>query len=60
MAVGTEVSLILWGWAAAQYPDLIPPLITIRVAAAPTTTLTTLVLALGIGALLWCRRSDTG
>jgi len=47
-----EVSLILWGWAVAQYPYLIPPTFTIRSAAAPATTLRLLLWALLGGAVL--------
>jgi cytochrome d ubiquinol oxidase subunit II len=52
VAASAEVSLILWGWAAAQYPYLLPPTITIRSAAAPDATLTVLLWALAGGAVL--------
>ena len=52
VAVCAEVSLIVWGWAAAQYPFLVPPTITIRASAAPASTLDELLIALGIGAVL--------
>jgi cytochrome bd ubiquinol oxidase subunit II len=52
VAASAEVSLILWGWAAAQYPYLLPPTITIRSAAAPDATLIALLWALAIGAVL--------
>jgi cytochrome d ubiquinol oxidase subunit II len=39
LAAGAQVSLILWGWALAQYPMIIPPGLTIRDAAAPRITL---------------------
>lgn len=52
IAACTQVSLILWGWAAAQYPFLIPTAITIRSAAAPRATLAELLWALAIGAVL--------
>jgi cytochrome d ubiquinol oxidase subunit II len=29
------VAAVIWGWALAQYPDLLPPHLTIRAAAAP-------------------------
>ncbi|MFI5231296.1 MAG: cytochrome d ubiquinol oxidase subunit II [Gemmatimonadales bacterium] len=45
-----EVSLVLWGWAAAQYPFLVPPAITIRAAAAPNATLQLLLWVLACGA----------
>lgn len=47
-----QVSLILWGWALAQYPCLVEPDITIASAAAPPATLRFLLIALGGGALL--------
>ena len=39
VAAAAQVSLILWGWAAAQYPYLVPPSLTIQEAAAPAATL---------------------
>jgi len=47
-----EVSLILWGWGAAQYPFLVPPTLTIRSAAAPNATLQVLLWVLAGGALI--------
>jgi cytochrome d ubiquinol oxidase subunit II len=47
-----QVSLILLGWGAGQYPYLVEPDITIASAAAPTVTLRLLLIALGAGALL--------
>lgn len=44
VAAAAQLSLILWGWALAQYPYLIPPTLRIRDAAAPSITL---------GLLLW-------
>lgn len=52
LAVGAQVSLILWGWALAQYPRLIPPDLTIRGAAAPDVTLELVLGALGLGVLV--------
>jgi cytochrome d ubiquinol oxidase subunit II len=52
VAVAAEVSLILWGWAAAQYPYVIPPSMTIRAAAAPPGTLDFLLWALAGGAVI--------
>ncbi len=46
-----EVTLILWGWAFAQYPYLVTPDVTIA-DAAPIQTLELLLAALLIGALL--------
>ncbi len=42
---------MLWGWAVAQYPFLIPPRLTITEAAAPATTLRLVLWALAGGAL---------
>ncbi len=47
-----QVSLIFWGWAAAQYPYVVPPDLTIGEAAAPAVTLRLVLLALGVGAVL--------
>jgi len=51
-AAAAQVSLILWGWALAQYPYLIPPDLTIRAAAAPRITLILSLWILGIGTLV--------
>jgi cytochrome d ubiquinol oxidase subunit II len=50
LTAAAEVSLVLWGWAAAQYPLLVPPSITIRSAAAPNATLQLLLWVLALGA----------
>jgi cytochrome d ubiquinol oxidase subunit II len=47
-----QVTLILWGWGAAQFPYMVEPNITIQGAAAPPITLRLLLIALGVGALL--------
>jgi cytochrome d ubiquinol oxidase subunit II len=52
VAAAVQVSLILWGWALAQYPYLIPPDLTIRAAAAPRITLVLTLWTLGLGALV--------
>ncbi|HMH78416.1 MAG TPA: cytochrome d ubiquinol oxidase subunit II, partial [Candidatus Udaeobacter sp.] len=52
VAAAAQVSLILWGWALAQYPYLIPPDLTIRAAAAPRITLVLSLWVLGTGALV--------
>ncbi len=52
VAAACQVSLILWGWALAQYPYLIPPDLTIRAAAAPRITLVLSLWILGLGALV--------
>ena len=52
VAAASEVSLILWGWALAQYPYLIPPALTIDGAAAPPVTLKLAAGALVLGAVI--------
>jgi len=52
VAAAGQVSLILWGWALAQYPYLIPPDLTIRAAAAPRVTLVLVLWGLAAGALV--------
>ncbi|HUQ31290.1 MAG TPA: cytochrome d ubiquinol oxidase subunit II, partial [Pyrinomonadaceae bacterium] len=52
LCAALQVSLILWGWALAQFPYLVEPNITISAAAAPHATLRLLLIALGLGALL--------
>lgn len=47
-----QVTLILVGWSAAQYPNLVTPDITVMNSHAPAITLRLLVWALGLGALL--------
>jgi cytochrome bd ubiquinol oxidase subunit II len=52
ICAAAQVSLILAGWALAQYPFLIEPDITIGSAAAPHITLQLLLGALAVGAVL--------
>ena len=47
-----QVALILWGWALAQYPYLVPPDLTIRGAAAPRIMLVLVLWALVAGGLV--------
>jgi cytochrome d ubiquinol oxidase subunit II len=49
VAAVLEVSLILWGWAAGQYPYMAPPDLTIEASAAPAATLRLLAIALLVG-----------
>src|SRR3989475_3387222 len=51
-AVAAQVTLVLWAWAVGQWPHLVPPDITIQGAAAPSSTLTSLLVVIGIGMLL--------
>ncbi len=47
-----QVTVILWGWALAQYPFLVPPELTIYNTAAPPLVMQFLLFALLLGALL--------
>jgi cytochrome d ubiquinol oxidase subunit II len=49
IAAAAQVSLILWGWAVAQFPYLVPPDLTIAGAAAPAITLKLVLGALAVG-----------
>jgi cytochrome d ubiquinol oxidase subunit II len=51
-AAAAQVSLVLWGWVLVQYPYIIPPVATLRDAAAPRITLVLLLSALALGALV--------
>lgn len=53
-AVGaaTAVVAVIWGWAVAQYPFVVPPAITIDQAKAPAQVLWYLIATAGAGALL--------
>ncbi len=50
-AAAAQASLIVAGWAVAQYPFLVPPDLTLAGAAAPTATLRFLLGALAAGAM---------
>jgi cytochrome d ubiquinol oxidase subunit II len=50
VAAAAQASVILWGWALAQYPYLVPPTQTIRAAAAPEPTLRLVLWSLAAGA----------
>jgi cytochrome d ubiquinol oxidase subunit II len=52
IGAGLQVSLILWGWALAQYPMLIPPGLTIEGSAAPPSTLRTLLIVIPLGGIV--------
>lgn len=47
-----QVTLILWGWALAQYPYLVRPDLTIHNSAAPQATMRALLWALAAGVVL--------
>jgi cytochrome bd ubiquinol oxidase subunit II len=52
VCAAAQVTLILLGWALAQFPHLVEPDITITSAAAPRVTLQLLLGALAVGAIL--------
>lgn len=52
LAAAAQTSLVLWGWALLQYPWLLPPVHTIRNAAAPPITMQLLLWGLAGGSLV--------
>jgi cytochrome d ubiquinol oxidase subunit II len=52
LAAAAQATLILWGWAAVQYPYLIPDDLTIEGSAAPAATLKLVFIALLAGLVL--------
>ena len=52
IAAAAQVSLIVWGWALAQYPYLVRPDVTIAGSAAPASVLVLLLQVLAAGAVL--------
>ena len=50
IAAAAEVSLLVWGWALAQHPYIVPPDLTVAGAAAPHITLTLVLIGLAVGA----------
>jgi cytochrome d ubiquinol oxidase subunit II len=52
IAVAAQVALVLWAWAVAQWPYLVPPDVTIAGAAAPESTLVAWLVVVGCGMLL--------
>ena len=51
-AVAAQVALVLWAWAAGQWPYLVPPDVTIADAAAPAATLDAWLVVITLGLLL--------
>jgi cytochrome d ubiquinol oxidase subunit II len=51
LATGAVVAVI-WGWAVAQHPDLLPPSLTVSDAAAPGSTLTAVLIVFGVAVVL--------
>jgi cytochrome d ubiquinol oxidase subunit II len=52
ITAAVAVTAVLWGWAAAQYPYIVPPSLTITEAAAGHTTQITMLVSLLIGSVL--------
>jgi cytochrome d ubiquinol oxidase subunit II len=52
VAAAAQVTLIVWGWALAQYPYLVRPDLTIASSAAPESVLEVLLVALLAGAVV--------
>jgi cytochrome bd ubiquinol oxidase subunit II len=52
IAAGAQVTGILWGWALAQFPFIVPSVMRIRDVAAPRITLELLVIGLAVGAAI--------
>jgi cytochrome d ubiquinol oxidase subunit II len=52
IAAAAEVASIVWGWAVAQYPYLVPPSLKITDAAAPRITLELALIAVLVGAVV--------
>jgi cytochrome d ubiquinol oxidase subunit II len=52
VSAALQVSCILWGWAFAQYPYVVPTSLTIRAAAAPSLTLDLLLVGLIGGSIV--------
>jgi cytochrome d ubiquinol oxidase subunit II len=50
LAAGAVVAVI-WGWAVAQHPYLLPPSLTVSEAAAPHETLIVLLIVFGVAVL---------
>ena len=48
-AVAAQVTFVLWAWALGQWPYLVPPDLTIRGTAAPSSTLSLLLIVIAVG-----------
>ena len=51
LSVGAVIAVI-WAWGIAQHPYLLPQVLTIGSAAAPSTTLTTVLIVFGIAVVV--------
>ncbi|SNQ48438.1 Cytochrome bd-type quinol oxidase, subunit 2 [Frankia canadensis] len=52
LAAGLAVGGVLWGWAIAQYPDLVVGQVTVDAAAAPTTNIHAMLYAVAGGLVI--------
>jgi cytochrome d ubiquinol oxidase subunit II len=52
MAVVAQVVFVLWAWAVAQWPALVPPDLTIQGTAAPAATLSLMLVVSAVGMAL--------
>jgi len=52
VATAAQVSMIVWGWGLAQFPNLVPPDYSIAASAAPAITLRLVLIALVAGLVL--------
>ena len=52
LAVAAQVALVLWAWAAGQWPYLVPPDLTISAGAAPAATLSAWLVVITVGMAL--------
>jgi cytochrome d ubiquinol oxidase subunit II len=52
VAAALAVTAVIWGWAAAQYPFLLQPELTVQDAAAAPATLRAMLISLVVGGLL--------
>ena len=48
VGAAAAVTAVIWGWAVAQYPYLVPPTITIEDAKAPANVLWLLIATIGV------------
>ena len=51
LAVGA-VTAVVWGWGVAQHPYLLPKELTIDAGAAPSATLTSVLIVFGVAVVL--------
>jgi cytochrome bd ubiquinol oxidase subunit II len=51
LAIGA-VAAVIWGWGVAQHPYLLPQKLTIADAAAPSATLTSVLIVFGVAVVL--------